>query len=93
MTRTTPEMRLGVARDDDGTLYIPAQQVTGLLRGLAGQWQDWGHDTEEPVLDQDTLQLLTSALRDAADQIDVECIARTRTRTHHTHQDQEGEQR
>ena len=87
MTRTPPEMRLGVARDDDGALYIPAQQVTGLLRGLAGQWQDWGHDGEQPVLDRDTLQLLTAALRDAADQIDVECIARTRVR--HGHRDGE----
>jgi len=90
VTRTTPEMCLGVARDDDGTLYIPAQQVTGLLRRLAAQWQDWGHDTEQPVLDQATLQLLTAALRDAADQIDVECIARTRTQQQNH---QEGEQR
>ena len=89
MTRTPPEMRLGVARDDDGALYIPAQQVTGLLRGLAGQWQDWGHDAEQPVLDRATLRLLTAALRDAADQIDVECIARTR----HGHQDRGGGQR
>ena len=90
MTRTTPETCLGVAHDSDGALYIPAQQVTGLLRGLAGQWQDWGQDAEQPVLDQPTLQLLTAALRDAADQIDVECIARTRTQQQNQ---QEGEQR
>jgi hypothetical protein len=91
MTRSTPETRLGVARDADGTLYIPAQQVTSLLRGLVGQFQDWGHDDEQPVLDQATLHLVTGALLDAADQIDVECISRTPTHPQ-TGPGQEGEQ-
>lgn len=70
-------MRLGAARDSDGVLYLPAQQVTSLLRGEVGQFQDWGHDEEEPAPAPATLALVTAALLDAADQIDVECIART----------------
>jgi hypothetical protein len=90
VTRATPETRLGVARDADGVLYIPAQQVTGLLRGLASQFQDWGQDDEQPALDPVTLDLVTAAMRHAADQLDVECIARTDTQQHKL--DQEGEQ-
>lgn len=89
MTRAVPKITMGVARDDEGALYIPAQQVTGLLRRLAGQWQDWGHDDEQPALDSVTLHLLTTALQDAADQIDVECIGRTHE---HPPRDQEREQ-
>lgn len=89
MTRSTPEARLRVARDAQGVLHIPAQQVTGLLRGLVGQFLDWGQDDEQPVLDHATLHLVSGALLDAADQIDVECISRTPTQQ----SDQEGEQR
>ena len=81
MTRATPEMRLGVAPDNDGVLYIPAQQVTELLRRLADQWHGWAEDGGEPVLDAGTVAVLSRALCDAADQVDVECIARTQGRS------------
>jgi hypothetical protein len=80
-------MTLGVARDAEGELYVPAQQVTGLLRRLAGHWRTWGEETD--ALDTMTVHALVDELLEVADQLDVECIARTRTH----HQDQEGGER
>ena len=62
----TQHLTLSIARDEQGALYLPADQVSALLRRLARI-----HGTAA----------LAEALEDLADQIDVECIAhRTTTR-------------
>ncbi len=35
------QFHLPVRRDQDGALVVPADYVTGLLRGIAATWQDW----------------------------------------------------
>ncbi|MBT2407586.1 MULTISPECIES: DUF6213 family protein [unclassified Streptomyces] len=57
-----------------GQLLIPADQVTALLRCLAGGWLHSVYDGEAE-LDPGTVLGLASVLMDVADQIDVECIA------------------
>ncbi|MEY9878188.1 hypothetical protein ABH931_007715 [Streptacidiphilus sp. MAP12-33] len=69
-------MTVGVARDAEGELYVPAQQVTTLLRRLAAHWRTWGEETA--ALDTGTVHALVDELLEVADQLDVECIARTR---------------
>jgi len=64
--------KIGVARDTDGALYVPAEQVTALLRHLAAQWQ------AHPAHDPGTVGQLAAQVREIADQIDVECIALSR---------------
>lgn len=75
---------VGVARDETGALYVPAQQVTDLLRQLARQWTGWAADGDGH-LDLKTVDVLAERLRDLADQVDVECIARANA----SHPDQE----
>ncbi|MFJ8018570.1 DUF6213 family protein [Streptomyces sp. NPDC096339] len=55
-----------------GSLMIPADEVTALLRRIAVAWlrSDEG-DTE---LDPGTMRALAGVLGELADQIDVECI-------------------
>ncbi|MFF1908272.1 DUF6213 family protein [Kitasatospora sp. NPDC058218] len=68
------QFHLPVRRDQDGTLVVPADFVTGLLRGIAATWQEWaGRDV--PGLDPVTALGLDVQLADLADQLDVECIA------------------
>ncbi|MER7754219.1 DUF6213 family protein [Kitasatospora sp. NPDC097643] len=55
------------------SLVVPADQVTALLRHLGGQWQRWA-ESEDSDLDPVTTARLVGALRELADQIDVECI-------------------
>ncbi|MFJ4192131.1 DUF6213 family protein [Kitasatospora sp. NPDC089509] len=65
---------LPVRRDQDGTLVVPADYVTGLLRGIAATWQDWAADGV-PGLDPVTATGLGAVLEHLADQLDVQCIA------------------
>jgi hypothetical protein len=58
-----------------GTLLIPAEQVTDVLRNLAADWLHATEDRVEAVLDAETVCVLAAVLTDLADQIDVECIA------------------
>lgn len=56
----------------DGALLIPAEDVTALLRGIAGEYRSWA----DP--DAGGAQAVADAalvLDHLADQIDVECIA------------------
>ncbi|MET7758128.1 DUF6213 family protein [Streptomyces sp. NPDC005389] len=55
-------------------LLIPAEKVTGLLRGVAAGWLG-ASATGEADLDLRTARTLARSLSDLADQIDVECIA------------------
>ncbi|MEV7546530.1 DUF6213 family protein [Streptomyces sp. NPDC089915] len=57
----------------DGGLLIPADEVTALLRRLAGGWLHSVYDGET-YLDPGTTLGLANALVELADQIDVECI-------------------
>ncbi|MFJ9448242.1 DUF6213 family protein [Kitasatospora sp. NPDC101235] len=68
------QFRLPVRRDQDGTLVVPADFVTGLLRGIATTWQEWA-DRDLPGMDPVTATGLSAVLADLADQLDVECIA------------------
>lgn len=58
----------------DGRLLIPADRVTGLLRGVAAGWLQ-STDSGETNLDTRTTLTLAQLLSELADQIDVECIA------------------
>ncbi|GAA2984313.1 hypothetical protein GCM10010519_18450 [Streptomyces lactacystinicus] len=68
------QFRLPVHRDQDGALVVPADFVTGLLRGIAATWQEWAHQ-DVPGMDPVTTTGLSAVLADLADQLDVECIA------------------
>ncbi|MFI6158189.1 DUF6213 family protein [Kitasatospora sp. NPDC051170] len=68
------QFHLPVRRDQDGTLVVAADFVTGLLRGIAVTWQEWAHG-DLPGMDPDTAVGLGAVLADLADQLDVECIA------------------
>ncbi|GAA0313175.1 hypothetical protein GCM10010302_60170 [Streptomyces polychromogenes] len=57
----------------DGGLLIPADEVTALLRRLAGGWLNSVYDGETD-LDPGTALGLAGVLVELADQIDVECI-------------------
>ncbi|MFH7594233.1 DUF6213 family protein [Streptomyces racemochromogenes] len=57
----------------DGGLLIPADEVTALLRRLAGGWLQSVYD-EETDLDPGTTLGLAGVLVELADQIDAECI-------------------
>lgn len=56
-----------------GGLLIPADEVTALLRRLAGGWLESVYDGGTD-LDPGTTLGLADALVELADQIDVECI-------------------
>ncbi|WP_405981890.1 DUF6213 family protein [Streptomyces sp. NBC_00158] len=58
----------------DGRVLIPAEEVTGLLRHLAGEWL-YAVYQGEAELDPKTTLGLAGVLMAFADQIDVECIA------------------
>ncbi|WP_042364599.1 hypothetical protein [Streptacidiphilus neutrinimicus] len=58
----------------EGALLIPAENVTALLRDIAGEYRSWGradHSEAQAVAD------AAHVLDRLADQIDVECIAVT----------------
>jgi hypothetical protein len=58
----------------EGGLLIPAQDVTALLRDIAGEYRSWaGPDVSEAQAVADAAHVLDRL----ADQIDVECIAIT----------------
>lgn len=57
----------------DGSLLIPADELTGLLRRVAVGWLQ-SQAAGETDLDPRTLQALAGVLGELADQIDVECI-------------------
>ncbi|MFD0356507.1 DUF6213 family protein [Streptomyces sp. NPDC127110] len=58
----------------DGRVLIPADEVTGLLRHLAGEWLSVVYHGEVP-LDPKTTLGLACVLMAFADRIDAECIA------------------
>ncbi|MGW2302676.1 DUF6213 family protein [Streptomyces sp. NPDC001809] len=58
----------------DDRLLVPAERVTGLLRGVAAGWLG-AAERGESDLDPRTTLSLARSLSDLADQIDVECIA------------------
>ena len=57
----------------DGRLLIPAEEVTGLLRGLGTAWISSAEEGEGD-LEPETVLALAGALYQVADQIDTECI-------------------
>ncbi|WP_328303100.1 DUF6213 family protein [Streptomyces sp. NBC_00435] len=59
---------------DDGTLLIPADHVTTLLRRLAVDWTE-SMGIGDIHADERTVRDLSGVLTEVADQIDVECIA------------------
>ncbi|MGW0362961.1 DUF6213 family protein [Streptomyces sp. NPDC002990] len=67
-----------LAPSPTGHLLVPADQVTGLLRRLAGEWL---RTTDETDLDPETVLALAGVLNVLADQLDVECIAFMPTQT------------
>ncbi|MER7671227.1 DUF6213 family protein [Kitasatospora sp. NPDC096128] len=66
---------LPVHRDQHGARVVPADHVTGLLRGIAATWQDWAAGGV-PGLDPATAAGLGAVLDHLADQLDVQCIAK-----------------
>ncbi|GLX16516.1 MULTISPECIES: DUF6213 family protein [Streptomyces] len=58
----------------DGGVLIPADEVTGLLRHLAGEWLYVVYHEQVP-LDPRTTLGLAGVLMAFADRIDAECIA------------------
>lgn len=75
------EMSIPLIPADDGVLLIPADHVTGLLRGLAADWLESEH-TGDMRGDEQTVRDLANVLTELADQIDVECIGFTSAAPH-----------
>ncbi|MFG2910884.1 DUF6213 family protein [Kitasatospora sp. NPDC048286] len=69
------QFRLPVRHDQDGTLVVPADYVTALLRGIAATWQERAVGGV-PGMDPATITGLGTVLEYLADQLDVQCIAR-----------------
>lgn len=72
----------GLGRGPDGRFYLPAADVTTLLRGYARAWTDHAVQVEEgrapegeAELDPGTLRALASVLERQADDMDVQLIA------------------
>jgi hypothetical protein len=57
-----------------GPLLIPAEQVTGLMRGVAAGWLR-SREIGDTDLDPRTVLTLAQVLSELADQLDAECIA------------------
>lgn len=58
---------------EDGSLLIPADHVTALLRSLSADWRE-SMDAGDMRGDERTVIDLADVLTELADQIDVECI-------------------
>lgn len=55
----------------DGTLLVPAESLSRLVREVAAGVSGWENDGSDPA----TVQAVERMLRSLADQIDVDCIA------------------
>lgn len=73
----------GIGRGPDGRYYLPADDVTALLRGLARAWTEhaiegtgWqSPEGEEVELDSVTLRTMARLLEKQADSLEVQLIA------------------
>jgi hypothetical protein len=55
----------------DGTLLVPAESLSGLVREVAAEVSGWEDEGPDPA----TVQAVERMLQSLADQIDVDCIA------------------
>lgn len=55
----------------DGTLLVPADSLSRLVREVAAEVSGWEDDGSDPA----TVQAVDRMLQSLADQIDVDCIA------------------